>query len=77
MSPHAVLLGSRIELAKQLMTAGRRSISEAAYESGFGDQSHLANTFRRVVGMTPRQFRAFDAGVVHRVQSTNLQDPAG
>jgi AraC-like DNA-binding protein len=74
MSPHSMLLGSRVEHAKQLMTSGRRSISEAAYESGFGDQSHLANTFRRLVGMTPRRFRELDALTSHRVHSTILQD---
>jgi AraC-like DNA-binding protein len=33
-------------------------ISQAAYEAGFADQSHLNRHFKRIVGVTPGQFRA-------------------
>jgi AraC-like DNA-binding protein len=32
-------------------------ISQAAYEAGFADQSHLTRHFKRIVGVTPGQFR--------------------
>ena len=47
----------RVESAcHRLMTSGD-SLAEVAFDAGFADQSHFTNTFRRLVGMTPGQFR--------------------
>jgi AraC-like DNA-binding protein len=73
-SPHSLVLGSRVERAKHLLATRERSISEAAYESGFTDQSHLSHAFSRLVGMTPARFRAFHSRTFHRLRSTILQD---
>ena len=73
-SPYAVMLGSRVEHAKYLLTARRRSISEVAYATGFTDQSHLSHTFQRLVGATPAQFRELHHRTAEQLTSTNLQD---
>lgn len=57
MTPHAYHLQLRIERAKMLLRSGWAP-AEAALETGFADQSHFANTFRRFVGATPRQYVA-------------------
>jgi AraC-like DNA-binding protein len=40
------------------MKAGRSlgGIAEVAYDTGFTDQSHLNRHFKRLVGVTPRQY---------------------
>jgi AraC family transcriptional regulator len=32
-------------------------MSEIALDCGFNDQSAFTNTFRKVIGMTPREYR--------------------
>ena len=54
--PHAYLTQVRITKAKALLAQGW-SISEVAYELGFVDQSHFHRRFKRIVGMTPGQYR--------------------
>lgn len=46
----------RVELAKSMLLQGDRSACEIAQELGFFDQSHFSRTFRRIAGMSPRQF---------------------
>lgn len=55
-SPMAYLLKSRIERAKQMLLQGERPVCEIAAVLGFCDQSHLTRTFRRLTGLTPREF---------------------
>ena len=56
-SPMAYVATRRIERAKRMMLACTESLAEIALECGFADQSHLNRQFRRVVGMTPGQWR--------------------
>lgn len=56
MTPHAMVLGSRVEAAKHLLE-GRCSLSEVAYMTGFADQSHLTRVFKRLSGITPAAYR--------------------
>lgn len=53
--PHSYLIQMRIERAKRLLAAGR-PIAEAAFDTGFTDQSHLNRHFKRLVGVTPGQY---------------------
>ncbi|WP_018126073.1 helix-turn-helix domain-containing protein [Desulfovibrio oxyclinae] len=53
--PHRYHTQIRLEQAKFLLRRGH-PIAEAALQSGFSDQSHFANTFRRYTGATPRQY---------------------
>lgn len=64
--PHAYLDQVRVERAKGLLSAGL-PIARAAAEAGFADQSHLTRRFKRLVGVTPGQYRA---------GSKNVQDPS-
>jgi AraC-like DNA-binding protein len=53
--PHAYLNQVRIRHAKRLL-AGGCPIADAAYQTGFVDQSHLTKRFKRVYGITPGQY---------------------
>ncbi len=55
-SPMAYLLKSRIERAKQMLLQDDRPVCEIAAVLGFCDQRHLTRTFRRLTGVTPREF---------------------
>jgi AraC-like DNA-binding protein len=54
-SPHAYQIQQRIHLAKQFMRDGK-PLAEVALETGFHDQSHMGLHFKRLVGVTPKQF---------------------
>lgn len=56
--PHAYLLQIRINRAKKLLLAGAQ-IADVALEVGFVDQSHLSRHFKRMVGVSPGQYRRF------------------
>jgi AraC-like DNA-binding protein len=56
-SPHLYRTLKRIELSKKLLSQGMLP-AQVAFETGFADQSHFSNTFRRYVGATPRQYLA-------------------
>jgi AraC-like DNA-binding protein len=53
--PHEYQTQIRILHAKRLIHLGR-SISEAALETGFFDQSHFTRNFKRIVGLTPGRY---------------------
>ncbi|MGC1310521.1 MAG: AraC family transcriptional regulator [Phormidesmis sp.] len=53
--PHAYLNYVRVNQARRLLIAGW-SITDAALETGFSDQSHLHRHFKRMVGVTPGQY---------------------
>ena len=59
-SPHQYLIQVRVDSARWLLSAGsgERSLAEVASAVGFADQSHLTRHFKRVTGVTPRQFRS-------------------
>ncbi|MBV1790811.1 AraC family transcriptional regulator [Marinobacterium sp. D7] len=56
MSPYRYVCQVRVRQAKSMMQQGQRP-TEIAGEVGFFDQSHLARHFKRLCGMTPRQYR--------------------
>lgn len=47
----------RVAKAQVLLHTTDKSIAEVAWESGFCDQSHFGTVFRKLVHMTPHQFR--------------------
>ena len=56
--PHQYLIARRVERAKQLLQPdGDLSQAEIAARAGFSDQSQFSHHFKRIVGVTPRQFR--------------------
>jgi len=53
--PHRYLDLVRVERAKLMLRKGAR-ISDAAFATGFSDQSHLTRQFKRVLGVTPGSY---------------------
>lgn len=54
-SPYRYLQHRRIDLAKRLLRAGA-TLADAAHGAGFADQSHFGRTFRKAVGLTPKEW---------------------
>ncbi len=52
------LTNVRIERAKQLLLSTDQNCTEICFEVGYNNQSYFTQTFKRLVGMTPRQFRS-------------------
>jgi AraC family transcriptional regulator len=57
MPPYRYVILRRIDRAKKLLRHTDLPISRIAYDTGFASQSHLASTFKRVVGETPGAYR--------------------
>lgn len=55
-TPHAYLVGRRIEAAKRRLRQGEAPISVAS-ATGFADQAHLTRVFKARVGVTPGAYR--------------------
>jgi AraC-like DNA-binding protein len=58
-SPYRYLQYRRVDLAKRLLREGS-TLAEAAYAAGFADQSHFGRTFRKAVGLTPKEWLRSD-----------------
>ncbi len=58
-SPYRYLQHRRIDLAKRLLREGE-TLAEAAHGAGFADQSHFGRTFRKAVGLTPKEWLRSD-----------------
>lgn len=54
-SPYSYLVTVRIGRSKKLLELGVPP-AEAAHRTGFSDQSHFSNYFKRLIGLTPRQY---------------------
>ncbi|HEV3080457.1 MAG TPA: AraC family transcriptional regulator [Gemmataceae bacterium] len=56
--PHQYVIMRRVERAKQLLQEGGDfSLAQVATRAGFSDQSQLSHHFKRLIGVTPGQFR--------------------
>ena len=58
MTPHRYVTERRIEKAKFWISEGRRPLAEIAYLCGFSSQASFTKWFGRLVGATPRAYRA-------------------
>ncbi len=56
-SPYRYLVMRRLDRARALMRQGH-AISDAAYASGFADQSHMTRQFKQAFGLSPGRWRA-------------------
>lgn len=54
-SPYSYLETIRISKAKKLLEQGVLPI-EAAFQTGFADQSHFSHFFKKFIGLTPKQY---------------------
>lgn len=48
----------RIDAVREALARGENSLSAVAADAGFADQSHMSRVFRRLTGMSPREYRA-------------------
>lgn len=64
LTPGEFLRMKRLEHAKQVLNDGA-SLTAAAMEAGFSDQSHFSRLFRQAYGMTPSAYRRLGAVGVH------------
>jgi AraC-like DNA-binding protein len=56
-TPHQYLVRSRLRRAARLLAGDASSITDIAYDVGFGDLSNFVRTFHRAAGVSPRRFR--------------------
>lgn len=62
LTPQTAIFRAQIEKAKRLLAETDRSIGQVAYDCGFPQQARLNHLFKRLVGMTPSQFRRQRSG---------------
>ncbi|BCG59765.1 AraC family ligand binding domain-containing protein [Paenibacillus sp. URB8-2] len=69
-SPYSYLGTVRINHAKKLLEQGMPPI-DVAFRTGFSDQSHFSNFFKKMIGLTPKQYmRIF----IHETGSKRSED---
>jgi len=56
-TPHQYLVRARLRRAARLLAEDARSITNVAFDVGFGDLSNFVRTFHRAAGVSPRRFR--------------------
>jgi len=62
-TPHQYLVRSRLRHAARLLADDGSSITDVAYDVGFGDLSNFVRTFHRAAGVSPRRFREASRGM--------------
>lgn len=55
LTPHAYLIQRRLQYARKMIINGS-TLSDAAYASGFADQSHMTRLFVSTYGISPKQY---------------------
>jgi len=61
-TPHQFVLSRRMELARHLLLQEPMRLMQVAQKVGFTDQSQFTRVFRKIVGITPSQFRRTSGG---------------
>ena len=56
-APYAWMMQARVQRAQDLLGRKEQPIVDVALELGFADQSHFAKTFKRLTGVTPREWQ--------------------
>ena len=56
-TPHQFIIKKKLERSKNLLKEGSLSLTDITYILNFSDQSHFSNSFKKMYGMTPREFR--------------------
>ncbi len=62
-TPHQYLVRSRLRHAARLLADNERSVTDVAYDVGFGDLSNFVRTFHRAARVSPRRFREASRGM--------------
>lgn len=74
-TPHQYLVRSRLRHAARMLADDTGSITDIAFDVGFGDLSNFVRTFHRAAGVSPRGFRKVAQGerkILHDRLSTRL-----
>lgn len=58
-SPNRYVSILRLEQAKADAAAGKLSLAQIAFESGFSSQASFTRAFRRATGITPGEYRSY------------------
>ena len=58
LTPHQYVLRARIDSAKLHLKDEALSIADVSRLTGFRTQGHFTKVFRKIVGVTPREFRS-------------------
>ena len=61
-TPHQYLVRSRLRHAARLLADEDGSVTDIAYDVGFGDLSNFVRTFHRAAGISPLRFRQASLG---------------
>jgi AraC family transcriptional regulator len=56
-TPYQYILRRRVERAQTILTSSGAPLAQVAVASGFRGTRHLAKTFQRLTGVSPRRFR--------------------
>ena len=56
------LTACRVQEAKRLLLEEQMTVSEVAYRVGFNDNHYFCTVFKRLTGLTPKEFRAAGEG---------------
>lgn len=57
MTYSAVIDGARFELSTRMLADTDTTVADVAYAAGYSDPSHFARAFRRLAGVSPREYR--------------------
>ena len=55
LTPHQFQIQCKVRKAQKLLA--EKSASEVAFDAGFYDQSHMDRCFKKVVGLSPKEYR--------------------
>jgi len=56
-TPHQFIIKKKLDRSKILLKENSLSLSDITYMLNFSDQSHFSNSFKKMYGITPREFR--------------------
>jgi AraC-like DNA-binding protein len=74
-TPHQYLIRCRLRDAARLLANEAMSVTQVAFEVGFGDLSNFVRTFGQAAGLSPLQFRKLAQGE-RRLLQARLGPPA-
>lgn len=71
LAPHCYVMRCRLSRAQELLVKTNLTLADIALKTGFSDQSHFTNRFRKLMGLPPRAFRAQHREMKSLTMTTN------
>lgn len=62
MTAHAYIMDKKIDYAKYLLVSTTESVKTIAKETGFNDEYYFMRAFKKIVGITPKNYRKTYSG---------------